>query len=85
MLAGIYYGAQYCGGSTTAILVNLPGESSPVVTALDGLPDGASGAVPAPHWVWLPSAPSIAGSFSTAVGRRVCAAAVGSRSPVQPG
>jgi len=35
MLAGIFYGAQY-GGSTTAILVNLPGESSSVVTALDG-------------------------------------------------
>src|SRR5262245_30067658 len=35
MLAGIYYGSQY-GGSTTAILVNLPGEPSSVVTALDG-------------------------------------------------
>jgi putative tricarboxylic transport membrane protein len=35
MLAGIYYGAQY-GGSTTAILVNIPGESSSVVTTLDG-------------------------------------------------
>jgi putative tricarboxylic transport membrane protein len=35
MLAGIYYGAQY-GGSTTAILVNIPGEPSSVVTALDG-------------------------------------------------
>ncbi|MBY3314637.1 tripartite tricarboxylate transporter permease [Rhizobium laguerreae] len=35
MLAGIYYGAQY-GGSTTAILVNLPGESASVVTVLDG-------------------------------------------------
>jgi putative tricarboxylic transport membrane protein len=35
MLAGIYYGAQY-GGSTTAILVNLPGEASSVVTTLDG-------------------------------------------------
>jgi TctA family transporter len=35
MLAGIYYGAQY-GGSTTAILINLPGEASSVVTALDG-------------------------------------------------
>ncbi|HVJ25759.1 MAG TPA: tripartite tricarboxylate transporter permease, partial [Burkholderiales bacterium] len=35
MLAGIYYGAQY-GGSTTAILVNLPGETSSVVTTLDG-------------------------------------------------
>ncbi|WP_338608687.1 tripartite tricarboxylate transporter permease [Pelagibacterium nitratireducens] len=35
MLAGIYYGAQY-GGSTTAILINLPGEASSVVTAIDG-------------------------------------------------
>jgi TctA family transporter len=35
MLAGIYYGAQY-GGSTTAILVNLPGEASSVVTVIDG-------------------------------------------------
>jgi putative tricarboxylic transport membrane protein len=35
MLAGIYYGAQY-GGSTTAILVNMPGESSSVVTCIDG-------------------------------------------------
>jgi putative tricarboxylic transport membrane protein len=35
MLSAIYYGAQY-GGSTTAILVNLPGESSAVVTCLDG-------------------------------------------------
>ncbi|MGO4173073.1 tripartite tricarboxylate transporter permease [Bosea sp. TAF32] len=35
MLAGIYYGAQY-GGSTTAILVNLPGEATSVVTCLDG-------------------------------------------------
>src|SRR3954463_11389843 len=35
MLAGIYYGAQY-GGSTTAILINLSGQSSSVVTAIDG-------------------------------------------------
>jgi TctA family transporter len=35
MLAGIYYGAQY-GGSTTAILINLPGESSSAITAIDG-------------------------------------------------
>ncbi len=35
MLAGIYYGAQY-GGSTTAILMNLPGESTAVMTCLDG-------------------------------------------------
>src|SRR3546814_3181416 len=37
MLAGIYYGAAY-GGSTTAILVNLPGETSSVVTIIDGYP-----------------------------------------------
>jgi TctA family transporter len=35
LLAGIYYGAQY-GGSTTSILVNLPGEASSIVTTLDG-------------------------------------------------
>src|SRR4051794_11845011 len=35
MLAGIYYGAQY-GGSTTAILLNMPGETSSAVTCLDG-------------------------------------------------
>jgi putative tricarboxylic transport membrane protein len=35
MLAGIYYGAQY-GGSTTSILVNIPGEAASVVTCLDG-------------------------------------------------
>ena len=35
MIAGIYYGAQY-GGSTTSILINIPGEASSVVTCLDG-------------------------------------------------
>ncbi len=35
MMAGIFYGAQY-GGSTTAILINLPGEATSVVTAIDG-------------------------------------------------
>src|SRR5215470_6544192 len=35
MLAGIYYGAQY-GGSTTSILINIPGEASSVITTLDG-------------------------------------------------
>jgi TctA family transporter len=42
MLAGIYYGAQY-GGSTTAILVNLPGENSSVVTCIDGYQMARSG------------------------------------------
>src|SRR5690554_1661298 len=35
MMAGIYYGAMY-GGSTTAILINMPGESASVMTAVDG-------------------------------------------------
>ena len=35
MLAGIYYGAMY-GGSTTSILVNMPGEAASVITCLDG-------------------------------------------------
>jgi putative tricarboxylic transport membrane protein len=42
MLAGIYYGSDY-GGSTTAILVNLPGEGSSVVTLLDGHPMAQQG------------------------------------------
>src|ERR1051326_5819724 len=42
MLAGIYYGAQY-GGSTTSILVNIPGETSSVVTCLDGYPMARKG------------------------------------------
>src|SRR4249919_1217328 len=42
MLAGIFYGASY-GGSTTAILVNLPGESSSVVTCIDGYQMGRQG------------------------------------------
>src|SRR2546430_14275867 len=52
MLAGIFYGAQY-GGSTTAILVNLPGETSSVGTCIDGYqmarqgPAGPAPALPA--------------------------------------
>src|SRR2546430_11228819 len=42
MLAGIYYGAQY-GGSTTAILVNLPGETSSAVTCIEGHQMGRHG------------------------------------------
>ncbi len=42
MLAGIYYGAQY-GGSTTSILINIPGESSAVVTDARRPPDGEAG------------------------------------------
>jgi putative tricarboxylic transport membrane protein len=42
MLAGIFYGAQY-GGSTTSILVNMPGEASSIVTTLDGHPMAQQG------------------------------------------
>src|SRR4029453_16132280 len=56
MLSGIFYGAQY-GGSTTAILVNLPGESSSAVTAIDGYQMARQGRAGDP----LPPAPL--GSF----------------------
>jgi putative tricarboxylic transport membrane protein len=56
MLAGIYYGAQY-GGSTTAILVNIPGEATSVVTVLDGTRWRAR-AAPASRSGWRRSARS---------------------------
>lgn len=56
MLAGIYYGAQY-GGSTTAILVNIPGDASAVITCLDGHKMATKGA-PARRSVSRRSAPS---------------------------
>ncbi|HWP27669.1 MAG TPA: tripartite tricarboxylate transporter permease [Xanthobacteraceae bacterium] len=65
MLAGIYYGAQY-GGSTTAILVNIPGESSSVVTTLDGYKMARQGrAGPALGIAAIGS--FIAGSFATLI------------------
>jgi len=65
MLAGIYYGAQY-GGSTTAILVNIPGESSAAVTVLDGYQMARNGrAGPALGIAAIGSV--IAGSFATLV------------------
>ena len=42
MFGGIYYGAMY-GGSTTSILLNTPGETGSIATAIDGLHDGAPG------------------------------------------
>jgi len=57
MLAGIYYGAQY-GGSTTAILVNLPGETSAVVTCIDGYQmarQGRAGPARPCFAIWWPS------------------------------
>ena len=65
MLAGIYYGAQY-GGSTTAILVNIPGESSSVATTLDGYQMARQGrAGPALGIAAIGS--FVAGSFATLV------------------
>jgi putative tricarboxylic transport membrane protein len=65
MLAGIYYGAQY-GGSTTAILVNLPGESSSVVTAIDGYKMAQAGRAGAALAI-AALASVFAGTISTAV------------------
>ena len=64
MLAGIYYGAQY-GGSTTAILINVPGESSSVVTAIDGYQMARTGPRRAPR---LP--PPASARFSPAASAR---------------
>jgi TctA family transporter len=53
MLAGIYYGSQY-GGSTTAILLNIPGETSSVVTAIDGYQMAKRGrGGPFYRWRWF--------------------------------
>src|SRR2546423_8590893 len=61
MLAGIYYGAKY-GGSTTSILLNVPGESSSVVTCIDGYQMARNGrAGPALAMAAIP--PFIPGTF----------------------
>jgi TctA family transporter len=65
MLAGIYYGAQY-GGSTTAILVYMPGESSSVVTAIDGYKMARNGRA-GPALGIAAIASFIAGTFATFV------------------
>lgn len=56
MFAGIYYGGMY-GGSTTSILLNTPGESATVITAIEGH-KMAKAAVPPRRWPPQPSAPS---------------------------
>ncbi|MFI6424608.1 tripartite tricarboxylate transporter permease [Promicromonospora sp. NPDC050880] len=71
MLAGIYYGAQY-GGSTTAILLNIPGESSSAVTAIDGHPMARQGRA----GVALAAA-ALGSFFAGVVGTFVLAAAAG--------
>ena len=63
MLAGIYYGAQY-GGSTTAILINLPGETSSAVTAIDGHEMARAGKA-GPALATAALASFVAGTFGT--------------------
>ena len=83
MLAGIYYGAQY-GGSTTAILINIPGESSAAVTALDGHQMAKQGrAGPALATAALGS--FFAGTRGDRAGRAVRPAARVRRAQVRPG
>lgn len=65
MLAGIYYGAQY-GGSTTAILLNMPGEASSAVTAIDGYQMARAGRAGAALCIAAVGS-FIAGSFATLV------------------
>ena len=65
MLAGIFYGAQY-GGSTTAILVNMPGEASSAVTAIDGYQMARQGRA-GPALATAAIASFVAGILSTAV------------------
>ena len=83
MLAGIYYGAQY-GGSTTAILVNLPGESSSVVTCLDGYQMARQGRA-GPALAIAAIGSFFAGCVVDAGHRDVRAAAGGSGAEVRPG
>ncbi len=65
MLAGIFYGAQY-GGSTTAILVNMPGEASSAVTAIDGYQMARQGRA-GPALATAAIASFVAGIISTGV------------------
>jgi putative tricarboxylic transport membrane protein len=70
MLAGIYYGAQY-GGSTTSILVNIPGEVSSVPTCFDGYPmtkDGRAGQA-----LWI----AAVGSFIAGTGGAIMVTVIG--------
>ena len=82
MLAGIYYGAQY-GGSTTAILVNMPGETSSVVTCLDGYQMARKGQAGAALAIAALGS-FFAGTRRDGARRRVLAAAVRARAQVRP-
>jgi putative tricarboxylic transport membrane protein len=78
MLAGIYYGAQY-GGSTTSILVNIPGEASSVVTTLDGFQmarQGRAGAALAIAAIGSFAAGTVATALVAALGAPLTAVAL---------
>ena len=77
MLAGIYYGSQY-GGSTTSILVNLPGEAASVVTTLDGYQMARRGRAGAAL------ATAAIGSFFAGTVATFLIARSGRRSPLSP-
>ena len=83
MLAGIYYGAQY-GGSTTSILINIPGESSSVVTTLDGHQMAKQGRA-GPALAIAAIGSFFAGSRRDRAGRRARRAAHRARADVRPG
>ena len=83
MLAGIYYGAQY-GGSTTAILINMPGESSSAVTAIDGYQMARKGRAGAALAIAAIGS-FFAGTVSTFLVATLRAAADRGRAQVRPG
>ncbi|QJP14434.1 tripartite tricarboxylate transporter permease [Starkeya sp. ORNL1] len=70
MLAGIYYGAQY-GGSTTSILVNMPGEVSSVPTCFDGYPMTKTGRAGQALWI------AAVGSFIAGIGGAIAVTLIG--------
>ncbi len=70
MLAGIYYGAQY-GGSTTSILVNMPGEVSSIPSCMDGYPMTKQGRAGEALWI------AAVGSFMAGIGGAIAVALIG--------
>src|SRR6202158_6152324 len=83
MLAGIYYGAQY-GGSTTSILVNIPGEATSVVTTLDGFQMAKQGRA-GPALAIAAIGSFFAGCVATGLGGALGAPPGSRRPPLGPG
>ncbi len=84
MLAGIYYGAQH-GGSTTAILMKVPGESSSVVTCLDGYEMARQRTRGHRAWQQPRIASFFAGTVDDAAHRLLQPAADGGGAEIRPG